>query len=172
VEIFIATVVGGLTSLPGAVIGAVVIGSLRLFGDRILDGLSTLATGAGILIILLFLPGGLGEGLYKVRDSFLRAVANRKGILVPSLVADRRVEERAAEAEIIEQAEAHVEEVERFDLAGAVTTITCPVCAEVLTLEAASEHPHLQGGDGGGAGAEAVVAGGGGRMARARAGRR
>src|SRR5207244_8914679 len=66
---------------------------LKYFGPTALHlkNLDVLATGAGVLFLLLFLPGGLIEGVYRVRDRLLRALANRRGIEVPSLVADRRV---------------------------------------------------------------------------------
>ena len=47
-----------------------------------------MASGGGILLLLLAAPGGLGELLYRVRDRILRHVAARRGIIVPSLVAD------------------------------------------------------------------------------------
>jgi post-segregation antitoxin (ccd killing protein) len=40
----------------------------------------------------LVLPGGLGAGLAEVRDAFLRWIARRRNIIVPSLLADRRDE--------------------------------------------------------------------------------
>jgi hypothetical protein len=42
--------------------------------------------------VLLVLPGGLGQAAYAVRDRFLRLVAKRRGVLAPTLVADRRHE--------------------------------------------------------------------------------
>jgi hypothetical protein len=36
------------------------------------------------------LPGGLGQLVFNLRDRLLRRVAERRGILVPSLVADKR----------------------------------------------------------------------------------
>ena len=39
-------------------------------------------------------PGGLAQIFYTLRDNLLRKVADRRGIVVPSLVADRRVEEK------------------------------------------------------------------------------
>ncbi|MDQ3107537.1 MAG: hypothetical protein M3Q68_06990 [Actinomycetota bacterium] len=51
------------------------------------------ASGAGILVLLLFLPDGLGGLVYSQRDRYLRWVARRRGILVPSLVADHRVDD-------------------------------------------------------------------------------
>ncbi|HUR50326.1 MAG TPA: ABC transporter permease [Acidimicrobiales bacterium] len=92
-EIFIIAVVGGLTSLPGAVLGAAVIQSIKYFGESHIDNLSLLVTGPGILAVLLFLPGGFAEALYSTRDLFLRWVAARRGIEVPSLIADRRLDD-------------------------------------------------------------------------------
>lgn len=92
-EIFIIAVVGGLTSLPGAVLGATIIQSIKYFGESHIDNLSLLVTGPGILMVLLFLPGGFAEAFYRARDSYLRWVANRRGIEVPSLIADRLVHE-------------------------------------------------------------------------------
>jgi hypothetical protein len=47
----------------------------------------------GILLLLMFLPEGLGGLVYRVRDAFLRRVARRRDILVPSLLADVRVDD-------------------------------------------------------------------------------
>jgi branched-chain amino acid transport system permease protein len=180
VNIFVYTVVGGLTSIPGAVAGSIILGGLNLFGDSLVKGLGFLSTGVGVLFILLFLPGGFAEGFFKMRDSFLRWVANRHDILVPSLVADRRVEDPTAELDVIEQAELAVEEVDSFDVIGGGPSVTCPVCGEVVALAAAPEHEHLRG-DAPAAGdvepelAEddaAPARGGARRLARAKAGRR
>jgi hypothetical protein len=46
--------------------------------------------GAALLFVLYFLPGGLGQLLYTVRDRLLRRIADRRHIPVPSLVADKR----------------------------------------------------------------------------------
>jgi hypothetical protein len=40
----------------------------------------------------MILPGGLGAVLYDTRDWLLRQVAKRRKLVVPSLVADVRVE--------------------------------------------------------------------------------
>jgi branched-chain amino acid transport system permease protein len=114
VSIFVATVMGGLTSLPGAVFGAIAITAVSLFGDPRVDGISLFVTGPGLLLILLFLPGGFAEAGYRMRDSFLRFVANRRGIDVPSLVADRRIDDEVSQDDVIEAAEHRQEELEEL----------------------------------------------------------
>jgi hypothetical protein len=61
------------------------------------DAYRLLVTGTGLLVILLVLPGGLGQAVVMVRDRVLRRVAARRGILVPSLIADRRTDDRPDE---------------------------------------------------------------------------
>lgn len=91
---FTMVVIGGLGSIPGAVLGAVYV-----YGSQYLlqPGFQFLATGAGIILLLMFLPGGLWELVLKGRDLLLRSVAERRGLLVPSLFADRRVIEVSGE---------------------------------------------------------------------------
>ena len=95
---FTMVVIGGLGSIPGAVLGAVyVYGSIYLLKP----GFQFLATGAGLLVLLMFLPGGLGELVFRIRDRLLRVVADRRRMLVPSLIADRR-EAEPTEAKVHE----------------------------------------------------------------------
>jgi hypothetical protein len=47
-------------------------------------------SGAALLWVLLFFPGGFGQVVYDVRDRILRVVADRRKLIVPSLVADKR----------------------------------------------------------------------------------
>ncbi|MEY2476518.1 MAG: branched-chain amino acid transport system permease protein livM [Actinomycetota bacterium] len=115
VRIFVTVVIGGLTSLGGAVFGTMVLEGIRLFGEDAIKNLSLLVTGPGLLLVLMLLPGGFAEGLYRMRDSVLRWIAKRNGIEVPSLVADRLIETGEDQAEIIEAAEEHVEQVDAFD---------------------------------------------------------
>jgi branched-chain amino acid transport system permease protein len=115
VRIFVTVVIGGLTSLSGAVFGTVVLESIRLFGEDVIKNLSLIVTGPGLLLVLMLLPGGFAEGLYRLRDSVLRWIAKRNGIEVPSLVADRRVETGEDQADVIEAAETSVEHVDAFD---------------------------------------------------------
>ena len=83
--VFSMVVIGGLGSLPGAILGAVYVMGLQYF---LPDELAFFAGGAGLLLVLLTLPGGLGSLLYLGRDEYLRWVANRRRIMVPSLFAD------------------------------------------------------------------------------------
>lgn len=92
IKLFSMVVIGGLGSLPGAIMGAVYVRSAEFF---LPPAYSLLASGFGILFLLLFLPEGLGGLVYRVRDAFLRRVAARRGILVPSLLADKRQAEDA-----------------------------------------------------------------------------
>ena len=52
-------------------------------------------TGPLLILNLYTNPGGLAGWVFQERDKWLRKLAKRHGIHVPSLVADRRVEEDA-----------------------------------------------------------------------------
>jgi len=90
-QFFTMVVIGGLGSLSGAVLGAVYV-----YGVQYLlpPGWSLLATGAGIVGLLMFLPGGLGDLVYRGRDAALRLIAARRGLVVPNLLADTSLSER------------------------------------------------------------------------------
>jgi len=90
--LFSMVVIGGLGSLSGVILGAVYIRGVQFF---LPTQYALLASGVGILFLLVFLPEGLGGLMYRGRDGYLRWVARRRDILVPSLVADKRVEEDA-----------------------------------------------------------------------------
>jgi branched-chain amino acid transport system permease protein len=82
--VFAATVVGGLGSLVGAVLGAVFQrGSQWLLPTP----WSVLATGLGVLVVLAVLPDGLGGLLFRLRDRALAFAARRNGL--SSLALDR-----------------------------------------------------------------------------------
>ena len=104
IQLFVMTVIGGIGNIGGAVLGAVfVLGLPVVPGLRRLEFVELLASGIGALVILYFLPGGLMEGVYRLRDGFLRRVAARRGIHVPSLVADSLTseDEQAAQDEVV-----------------------------------------------------------------------
>ena len=87
IRVFLAAVIGGMGSVAGPLIGAAWLGFLSIFGG---GPFPILASGLGTVIVLLFLPGGIGQGVYQLRDAYLRRVADRLHIDVPSLTADRR----------------------------------------------------------------------------------
>jgi branched-chain amino acid transport system permease protein len=87
VRLFSMVVIGGLSTIPGALLGAAYVRGAEFFLPA---QWSLIASGAGILVLLLVLPEGLGGGLYRVRDGLLRRVAARRGLSVPSLLEDRR----------------------------------------------------------------------------------
>jgi ABC-type branched-subunit amino acid transport system ATPase component/ABC-type branched-subunit amino acid transport system permease subunit len=65
ITVFVMVVIGGLGSITGAVLGAVYVQSVQYFLPA---DLQLLATGAGLLILLLFIPEGLGGVLFRIRD--------------------------------------------------------------------------------------------------------
>jgi branched-chain amino acid transport system permease protein len=90
-------VLGGVTSLPGAMLGTAFIGLLKYGGLN--PQAQTLASGLGVLLILYVAPGGAAQAFYGIRDALLRWVADRRAIVVPSLVADTREDDVAEEIE-------------------------------------------------------------------------
>jgi branched-chain amino acid transport system permease protein len=88
-EAFSMVVIGGLTSVTGALVGAF---ALRGTEYAVGGGLQLIVTGTGVLLLLLVFPGGLGQLAVRVRQRVLRVVATRRDLVVPSLVADRRIE--------------------------------------------------------------------------------
>ena len=94
-RIFSMVVIGGLGSIAGGVAGAAFVRGGEYF---LSPGLALLFSGVGILVLLLLSPGGVGELMYRARDRALRMIAARRGLVVPSLVADSATGERAPSA--------------------------------------------------------------------------
>ena len=84
-SVFTMAVIGGISSIPGALLGAFY---LLWTGWYVPSEWRFLATGFGVLIVLLIMPSGLGGMMFRLRDLWLRSVAKRRGIVVPSMVAD------------------------------------------------------------------------------------
>jgi branched-chain amino acid transport system permease protein len=97
ITVFSTAVIGGLGSISGAVLGVLLFRWLETV--TALGDIRLLLTGTGLLVVLYALPGGFSQLMIGARDRYLRWVAERRGILVPSLVADRRsdVEEQREE---------------------------------------------------------------------------
>lgn len=88
IQLMTIVVIGGVTSLPGAILGAIYLGVLEYGGFGAQAQL--LASGAGVLLLLMVAPGGVAQGFYGARDSLLRVVAARHRLIVPSLIADKQ----------------------------------------------------------------------------------
>ncbi|MFN7968601.1 MAG: ABC transporter permease [Acidimicrobiales bacterium] len=102
-DVFVATVIGGLGSLAGAVIGAV----YQRGAQWLLPApWSFLATGLGVLVVLLSMPDGLGGLAFRGRDRFLAWAARRHG--VANLAIDRTHQDPAADDAVLERAVATV----------------------------------------------------------------
>ena len=69
-------IIGGLGSIPGAVLGAVyIVGLPALIQDS--AGVRLATSGIGLLVLLMYLPGGLAQVLYAGRDALLSWAAKR-----------------------------------------------------------------------------------------------
>jgi branched-chain amino acid transport system permease protein len=104
IGVFLAAAVGGLGSLMGGTLSVIAFEATVLFGplawhhlgQTISDVMPLLLTGPLLIINLYTNPGGLAGWVFQQRDKWLRKLAARHGIHVPSLVADRRVEDNDA----------------------------------------------------------------------------
>lgn len=82
ISVFVSTVIGGLGSLTGGILGAV----FQRGSQWLLPGQwQMFASSVGVLFVLLAIPDGLGGVLFRCRDAWLRWVAARHRIAVPSL---------------------------------------------------------------------------------------
>jgi branched-chain amino acid transport system permease protein len=91
VQLFLIAIIGGLGSVPGALTGVVYMGVVHIFVTGTIGQL--LASGLGVMLILLFYPSGLGGAVFALRDAWLRRVAMRQNIYVPSLMGNFRIGE-------------------------------------------------------------------------------
>jgi branched-chain amino acid transport system permease protein len=107
IGVFLAAAVGGLGSLMGGTLSVIAFEATVLFGPlawhhlghTISDVMPLLLTGPLLIINLYTNPGGLAGWVFQERDKWLRRLAARHGIHVPSLVADSRVEDKEAPPE-------------------------------------------------------------------------
>jgi branched-chain amino acid transport system permease protein len=151
IQVFLAACIGGLTSVWAGALGVISFQAFVLFApdfyqpllknhQTISSVIPLLLTGPLLILNLYFNPGGLAEQCFAVRDKFLRRIANKRGIHVPSLVADRLLQEEQQRS-IVQHAEEAVEQVDE-PLNGR-QPYTCPACDAPLTLEELQTHEHL-----------------------------
>ncbi|HET7310003.1 MAG TPA: ABC transporter permease [Mycobacteriales bacterium] len=104
IGVFLAAAVGGLGSLMGGTLSVIAFEATVLFGPlawhhlghTISDVMPLLLTGPLLIINLYTNPGGLAGWVFEERDKWLRRLAKKHGIHVPSLLADRRVDDTDA----------------------------------------------------------------------------
>ena len=101
IRVLTMVVIGGLGSIPGAILGAVFLQGTEYFGSDIPADIRPLwlfaSSGVGLLVVLMFLREGLGGVLYEIRRRLLAIAAFRHQISVPSLFADQRIEDAATD---------------------------------------------------------------------------
>ncbi len=79
--VFSMAVIGGLGSISGALVGVTLV-EIATYG---LPQYQDLIAGAGMLLVLMVVPGGLGRIMEMGRDILLRVVARRRGLEVPTI---------------------------------------------------------------------------------------
>ena len=89
--IFTFTVIGGLGSLGGPLLGFTLLVLLALFLNNPIW--AAFINGLGGVLLLLLAPGGLAQVVLDLRDGLLRRIAARHGIPVPGLGARDRLSE-------------------------------------------------------------------------------
>ena len=135
VKVVAIAVIGGLGSVTGAVIGAIwVIGLPALFGDS--PEVSLAASGVGLLVLLMYFPGGLIDVVHRARDAIHRLIAQRS----PAVDAPVRpaLPMRSRPAEAVEPAVAALDVVDltvRFGVTNAVDGMSMTVASgEIVGL--------------------------------------
>ena len=145
--VFLAAAIGGLGSLPIAVLGTMLLEATNVFGPHLYSLLGRnwasvlplLLTGPLLVLLLIINPGGTAESVFNARDRLLRWVAARRGLHVPSLIADSQEAERGLgfRQALRDATQGLGHERQPHD-------IICPLCHQGLTLAQARSHPHLQ----------------------------
>jgi hypothetical protein len=69
-----AVVIGGVGSVPGAIIGVFYLQAVPYFLGTVWSYAGLFATAVGVLALILALPGGLARVIYGGRDLLVRAV--------------------------------------------------------------------------------------------------
>jgi branched-chain amino acid transport system permease protein len=88
IDVFVFAIIGGVSSVSGALLGSTFQTLVQIFpiSDPILRFF--LNQNFGLIVVLYVAPGGLVAIGYALRDTIYRIVAQRRQIVVPSLMAD------------------------------------------------------------------------------------
>jgi ABC-type branched-subunit amino acid transport system ATPase component/ABC-type branched-subunit amino acid transport system permease subunit len=105
-RIVAVAVVGGIASITGAILGTILIVALPLIFDGTKQ-VELFASGVGMLVVLLYFPGGLISIIHSARDNLLEWIAKRtnwkppvreKGAVISSLSSTRPTEPTPTDA--------------------------------------------------------------------------
>jgi ABC-type branched-subunit amino acid transport system ATPase component/ABC-type branched-subunit amino acid transport system permease subunit len=91
------SVVGGVTSIVGAVLGTIVVAGLPTVFESSPE-VRLLSSGVGMLVLLMYLPGGLVSIVHNVRDQLYDWIARHAGVASRSAAARVSVAARSARA--------------------------------------------------------------------------
>ncbi|HVT65008.1 MAG TPA: ATP-binding cassette domain-containing protein [Mycobacteriales bacterium] len=83
IDVVAMTVIGGVSILAGPIIGALYVLGIPAFVP--LDSAGLAATKFGALILILYLPGGIGSLLQPLRDRIVKWIGRRQGLDVDAL---------------------------------------------------------------------------------------
>ena len=114
VDVFLMAVLGGLGSVYTVLVGAVYLATVTIVIGN--EGGQLLASSVGVLLVLLFFPTGLGSLVFRARDGWLRRIAMRNRIFVPTLVRGRLKEGDEAKIPIGERIDDAGEVPRRYEL--------------------------------------------------------
>lgn len=116
VDMFLMAVLGGLGSVYTVLVGAIYIATVSIVVGN--EGGQLLASSVGVLAILVFFPTGLGSLVFRARDGWLRRIAMRNRIFVPSLVSGRLKQGDEAKIPVAERPDDAAEVPVRYELVG------------------------------------------------------
>ncbi|MGW1616741.1 ABC transporter permease subunit [Streptomyces sp. NPDC002285] len=94
VDVVVMTVVGGVTSLSGPILGAVLVVGVPAFVP--LDSAGLAATQLGLLLLLLYVPGGLTQLVEAVRDRLIRLLVRFVDVENRTTAAEDEIADREA----------------------------------------------------------------------------
>ena len=124
IALFTMVVIGGLGSLPGVIVGAFAVWSAMYFLPA---GWAQIVNGGGILLLLIFLPEGLGGVMYRFRDTLLALAARRRHMTVQGLrIGDEVPDGEVGEGILVSTAAVAAEHLEQATRDGGTGDLLAP----------------------------------------------